>query len=245
MTKRTKIILGGAAIAVVLLGVAGWWFFIRDDAPAAVSLDDARESVEDEPVAADADAGDGDGGTLDGSWSVDPSIGSFDDFSGNFAGYRVDEELSTIGSTTGVGRTPGVTGTLTLDGATLSDAEVTVDLTQLESDESFRDRAAQSAIDTGSFPEAVFATTEPIELETDPAEGAAVATDAAGELTLHGETLPVVAAIEAELTGGTIIVTGTIDIDMTDYGITPPQAGPVLNISDLAEIEFQLFFAPD
>ncbi|MEL7207756.1 MAG: YceI family protein [Actinomycetota bacterium] len=238
MTKRTKLILGAAAVAVVLVGVAGWWFLIRDDAPAAVSLEDARESVED-AAPADPDAG-ADG--LDGPWSVDATVGSFDDFSGNFAGYRVDEELSTIGSTTAVGRTPGVDGTLTLEGSSVTEAEVTVDLTGLESDEGFRDSAAQRALDTGQFPEAVFVTTEPIDVGSEPADGAAVTTDVAGELTLHGETLPVVAASEAELAGGTMIVTGTIDIDMTDYGITPPQAGPVLSISDQGQIEFQLFF---
>ena len=152
MTKRTKVMLGAGALLILLIGFGGWWFLIRDDAPAAVSLDDARETVEGESEGEGEGGGDaGSTGSTDvnGSWSVDPSIGSFDDFSGSFAGYRVEEELSTIGSNTAVGRTPDVTGELTVDGAALTEATVTVDLTSLESDEGFRDSAAQRELDTG------------------------------------------------------------------------------------------------
>ncbi len=34
-------------------------------------------------------------------------MGSFDDFSGSFVGYRVKETLASIGATEAVGRTPG------------------------------------------------------------------------------------------------------------------------------------------
>ena len=47
------------------------------------------------------------GGGLDGTWTVDPSVGSFSDFSGSFVGYRVEEELANVGAATAVGRTPG------------------------------------------------------------------------------------------------------------------------------------------
>jgi polyisoprenoid-binding protein YceI len=207
--------------------------------PAAVSQDDARETVEGEDRSgSDAVA------EVSGPWKIDSSIGSFDDFSGSFAGYRVDEDLATIGSSTAVGRTPNVSGEIVIDGNELTEATVTVDLTMLESDESFRDSAAPRALATGEFPDAVFVTTEPIDLGADPGEGSAVETTTAGELTLHGETRPVRFDIVAELIEGVITVTGSTTIDMTDYGITPPQAGPVLAISDEGEIEFQLFFTP-
>jgi polyisoprenoid-binding protein YceI len=209
------------------------------DAPAAVSQDDARETVEGEDRADSAAVTE-----VSGSWTLDPSIGSFDDFSGSFAGYRVDEELATIGSAAAVGRTPDVSGEIVIDGDELTEASVTVDLTMLERDESFRDSAAQRALGTDEFPDAVFVTTEPIELGADPGEGAAVETTTAGELTLHGETRPVSFDIIAELIDGVITVTGSTTIAMPDSGITPPQAGPVLAISDEGEIEFQLFFTP-
>lgn len=246
MTKRTKVMLGAGALLVLLIGFGGWWFLIRDDAPAAVSLDDARETVEGESEGEGEGGGDaGSTGATDvnGSWSVDPSIGSFDDFSGSFAGYRVEEELSTIGSNTAVGRTPDVTGELSVDGAALTEATVTVDLTSLESDEGFRDSAAQRELDTGQFPEAVFTTSEAVDLGVDPGEGTVVTTAVAGDLTFHGETKPVTVDLEAELNDGVIIVTGSTDIDMTEFGVTAPVLGPVVSVSDQAEIEFQLFFA--
>ena len=57
-------------------------------------------------------AGDG----ITGTWTIDPSVGSFSDFSGTFVGYRVQETLASIGAQTAVGRTPDVTGTVTADG---------------------------------------------------------------------------------------------------------------------------------
>ncbi len=68
-------------------------------------------------------------GEIAGTWTLDTSIGSFDDFSGSFVGYRVQEELAGIGGQTAVGRTPDVTGSLTIEGTTLSAAQVTADLT--------------------------------------------------------------------------------------------------------------------
>ena len=241
VSKRAKVVLGAGVAVVLLVGFAGWWFLIRDDAPAAVSIDDARESVADEEGTGSAVSSAPAVADVSGEWAIDPSIGSFEDFSGSFAGYRVDEELSTIGSNTAVGRTPDVAGSLTIEGTELTEATVTVDLTTLESDEGFRDRAAQSELGTDEFPEASFVTTEAVDIGEDPGE-AAIATTVDGELTLHGETLPVAADLEAELVDGVIVAAGSIEIDMPDYGLSAPVLGPVVSVSDQAEIEFQLFF---
>jgi len=47
------------------------------------------------------------------TWAVDTTVGefSYEDSTGTFVGFRVDEELSGLGSTTAVGRTPDVSGT--------------------------------------------------------------------------------------------------------------------------------------
>jgi polyisoprenoid-binding protein YceI len=234
VTTRTKVLAGVGVAVLLIVGFGGWWFLVRDDAPAAVSLDEARETVDGEGATADV--------TVSGTWSVDPSIGSFDDFSGSFAGYRVEEELATIGANTAVGRTPDVVGDLVIDGPALTEATVTVDLANLASDESFRDGAAQGALQTDTFPDAMFVTTEAVDLGDEPTEGTAVITDVAGELTLHGETRPVVAALEAELVDGVIVVTGSVPIALGDFGVEAPARGPVVSVSDQGVIEFQLFF---
>ena len=78
----------------------------------------------------------------------------------------MQEELVGIGGATAVGRTPDVTGSLTVDGTTLTSAEITADLTTLRSDESMRDgQLARQGIETATYPTAVFTLAEPIELE--------------------------------------------------------------------------------
>src|SRR5690606_32753007 len=103
MSKTWKIAL---AVVVVLVAVVagGLWWFLRDDAPPEVSLESAVEQVSPTTVA-DDDASET--ATIDGTWTVDTTTGEFDfeTATGTFAGFRIQEELSSIGSTTAVGRT--------------------------------------------------------------------------------------------------------------------------------------------
>ena len=45
---------------------------------------------------------------IDGTWTVDTSIGTFDDFSSSWVGFRVSEVLNPGGEVDAVGRTPVV-----------------------------------------------------------------------------------------------------------------------------------------
>ena len=115
-----------AIVLVVVLLVAGagiWYLFFRPAGPAPVALGG--------PAPAGVPGGSpaaGSGG-IAGTWSVDPSVGSFSDFSGSFVGYRVKETLASIGATEAVGRTPAVTGTVTVEGTTITAAQLKADLT--------------------------------------------------------------------------------------------------------------------
>ena len=105
--------------------------------------------------ASSAAADGGSASALSGTWTVDTSIGSFADFTNSFVGYRVQEVLAQIGSTTAVGRTPDVTGTLTIDGTTLTAVEIEADLTTLESDSGMRDgQLRRQGLETSQFPRA-------------------------------------------------------------------------------------------
>ena len=102
---------------VVVLGVAamaGWWFLLRDDAPPEADIDAAGETLDEAATPGTGDASSGEAAAVDGTWTVDKSVGSFADFSGTWAGYRFDEELVGIGGNAAVGRTPDVTGTMTV-----------------------------------------------------------------------------------------------------------------------------------
>lgn len=189
---------------------------------------------------------DGPDGSLEGIWTVDPTIGSFDyaadDFSGSYAGYRVQEELAQIGSNTAVGRTPDVTGEITIEGEQLIAADFEVDMTTLVSDEGFRDNALTTrGLETNTYPTASFGLTEPLTLSPDAGSGEQLAFTAIGELTLHGETNEIAVELDAELDGDAIAVVGSAPVMMADYGIDPPTAPVVVSVRDEGTFEFQIF----
>ena len=99
-------------VAVVVIGLAAAgglaYLLLRPAAPAAVGLGSAppggsqpAASIGTLPSGAASSLAPGD---LAGTWTIDPSIGSFSDFSSSFVGYRVDETLGSIGANTAVGR---------------------------------------------------------------------------------------------------------------------------------------------
>jgi polyisoprenoid-binding protein YceI len=246
-------LLAAAAAAVVVVGLAIWWF-LRDDAPAAVDLDTATAAVADEGDEAGARSEDGPspdaeaetGGTeVDGDWTVDTSVGefSFADSTGTYVGFRVAEELSGIGSTEAVGRTPEVSGAISIAGDTVTAVTIEADMAALTTDNSRRDGRVHDALDTADFPTAGFVLTEPIDLGRDPGSGEPVAATAIGDLTVHGVTNPVEVDLEAQLVGDTIVVVGSLDIVFADYGVTVPTAPIVLSAEDEGVVEFQLFLA--
>jgi len=218
-----KWVVGGGLLVVVLAAVGIWWF-LRDDAPPPVSLDAAVNAVQTSaatPVTtADTVATDDSVETvatasntttvpaaapsgIDGNWAVDDTVGefSFENSTGTFVGFRVDEELSSIGSTTAVGRTPAVTGTMTIAGTTVTAASIEADMTKLTTNNSRRDGPARGALGTRQFPTATFELTAPIELGDAAATGAKTSVSATGDLTIKGVTKSVQFPLEAQLAG--------------------------------------------
>jgi polyisoprenoid-binding protein YceI len=187
---------------------------------------------------------------LDGTWTVDPTIGSFDysadDFSGTWAGYRVQEELAGVGGTVAVGRTPDVTGTITVSGTAITAADLTVDLTTLESDESMRDgQLGMQGIQTNQFPTATFVLTQPIELGAIPAEGTSISATAVGDLTIHGVTKSVEIPLSAVQQGDIIGVAGSLTFTWGDFGMEQPTSMRVVSLADEVTMELQVFFRQD
>jgi polyisoprenoid-binding protein YceI len=186
------------------------------------------------------------GARFDGTWNVDTSIGTFSDVkdtSGNFVGYRIQEQLASIGANTAVGRTPKVTGSLMIAGTKVTTVDITADLTALQSDDNQRDNQLRNnGIQTNQFPSATFKLTSPIDLGSIPADGKEISATASGQLTLHGVTKDVQIALKAKLSGSTIVVTGSLPIVLADYSIDKPNSFKVLSIADNGTMELQLFF---
>jgi polyisoprenoid-binding protein YceI len=181
--------------------------------------------------------------SLDGSWQVNGSLGNMTDASSSWVGYRVREQLVGVGGHTAVGRTAKVSGSLTLTGATVNDVQITADLTALASDDSHRDdQLRRQAIQTDTYPTAMFKTIQPIDLGSLPAEGKSVTVNATGALTLHGVTKTVQITLQAERRGGIIAVTGTLPIVFGDYGFKGPNSFSVVSVDDHGTMELHLLF---
>ena len=249
-----RIALAAVVVAILAAGAFGlWYIFLRPSGPAAVA--DASLVV---PSRAPATSSAGSSaaatssassssttlsGGIDGTWNIDTSIGSFSDFSDSFVGYRVQEQLASIGGNTAVGRTPAVSGSLTIAGTKVTAVTIQADLTGLKSDDNRRDgQLSHQGLETSTYPTATFSLTSPIDLGSVPADGTEVSVSATGKLTLHGQTKDVQIPLKAKLSGNTIVVTGSLEITFADYGISKPNSFAVLSIADTGTLELQLFF---
>jgi polyisoprenoid-binding protein YceI len=209
------------AVAVVLIGVVAAPFvyihFIEDDPAPRLTLS-TPPSTEVAGVQRVA---------LAGTWKAG---------SGSKAQYRVNEVLFGQNNTA-TGATSDVTGSITIAGTTVNAADITVDLTSVKSDESRRDNQFQGRImNTAQFPNATFKLTQPIALGSEPADGKRITVPATGELTMHGATKSVTTTLNAQRTGDTIEVQGTIPIVFADYGIPNPSFAGITT-EDHGELE--------
>ncbi len=244
--SKLKILGALVFVLVVAVAAAGLFYVFGRSTPPAVSLGASAT-----PGATSTGAGvasptstSGTTTALEGTWSVDTSIGSFSDFSNSYVGYRVQEELVNIGGSTAVGRTPNVTGSFTIAGTSITAASFEADLSTLQSDQSMRDGQLQrQGIETDTYPTASFKLTQPIDLGTLPAEGQTITANATGELTLHGVTKTVVIPLEAKLSGGVVTIIGSTEITFADYSITRPQSMMVLSVADHGTLELHLLFS--
>lgn len=227
--RRLRLVLVAALLLLALAGLALWWFVLRDTSDPEADLD----AIDAGAAAGDAPA------TPDGTWAVEPG----DDV---FVGYRVDELFAGDSlSVTATGRTPAVDGTLTVEGTTVTAAEVTADVTQLASDQARRDSAlATRGLETDRFPEATFALTEPLDLPAPPERDAPVTTTVGGDLTLHGVTAPVDVEVEARWDGPTISVAGSAPIAFADHDMAAIDIPGFVRTEDTGTMEFQLVFVP-
>lgn len=246
MNKRARIALAGLLAAVVVIG-GGLYWYLRDDAPAAVNLETAANAVADTSESSDGEATSEDSASaapveLPGVWNVDADSGEFDfeSATGTFAGFRVQEQLAEIGSATAVGRTGEVSGSIEITGTTLNAATFEVDLTTITTNDRGRDGKVQGALETSAFPTAKFVLTQPVDLGAGAASGAATSVTAVGDLTIHGVTKAVEFPLEAKLVGSTIVVVGSLDLSFADYGVSPPTAPIVLSVEDHGVLEVQV-----
>jgi polyisoprenoid-binding protein YceI len=158
-------------------------------------------------------------------------------------GYRVEEVLLGV-NTTAAGRSNEITGSMTIEGTTVTEASFTVDVGSITSDESRRDNQFRGRImEANQYPEATFTLRAPIDFGTVPAAGEQITATATGDLTLHGVTRPVTFDVTAEAGENRIGVLGNIPVRFADYDIDNPSTTGITT-EDNGLLEFILVFAP-
>ncbi|MGX5697326.1 YceI family protein [Agromyces soli] len=233
MQKRTKIIAASIVAGALVLGataaIAGpivYRDLIVGEADAAPTVTAAPSA----PSGGDASA---EASDLTGTWTV---------ADGSFAGYRVDEVLNGTDVTV-TGRTSEVTGTLEVDGLSLTAASFEVDVASIETDSGNRDEYFRSnAMRVDEFPTATFVLTQPVTVSAAPTVGEVQTVQATGELTLAGVTRTVTVELQAVLNGETGQVAGAIPITFADYGVEAPNLGFV-SVEPSGSVEFSLEIA--
>ena len=165
---------------------------------------------------------------------------------GTTARYLVREQLARRNlPNDAVGVTSDVSGSIVFDddGGILSEhSKITVDLSSLRSDEGRRDRFVRNnTLETGRFPEAEFVATDAPGLEWPLPSGEQVSFELAGEMTMHGVTMPLTWEVEAEF--GEAEVTGVARTSFTfdTFDMQVPTVFVVLSVEDniRLELDFQ------
>jgi polyisoprenoid-binding protein YceI len=233
---RSRVIIAGVAClaALALAGGGAYVYFFSGlrSSPSPLALSTPNASASAAPA-----------GGLDGNWTVT---------TGSVAGYRVKELF--VGETSkheAVAQTSNVSGSLTLSGDPsayqVTGITFTAALTGLHSVDSVagrnvvqRDSYVSRQMNLQQFPNATFTASAGSVPATDGS--GPVDVSASGKLTIHGVTRDVTATARAQLNGGKIEIVGSMSIDMTDYGVSPPSV-PFTTVDSQVTIEFQLFLA--
>ena len=231
MNKSMKVTLAAIGVAVLVAAVGVIWWATKDSAEPEFELSSTATTARTTGTTAAPDAPAG-----AATWKVG---------AGSEAGYRIDEKLRGL-SNTATPRTEDVSGQLTLDGASVSDAEFVVKLETLTSDDDMRDRrVSDDYLQTAEFPEATFTLTGPLELSGAPEVGTPVTVDAKGSLELHGVTNDITVPVEAQLTAAdTLELIGSTTVALADYEIEAPDIAGIVTSAPEGKLEFKLVLTP-
>jgi polyisoprenoid-binding protein YceI len=224
MSRRwLVVIIAGVALVLAVVGGTALYVKINNDrAPEELALSTPEPTAEPDTAAPPVSADD-----LAGAWTV---------AAGSQAGYRVDEVLNGQDVTV-VGRTPDVSGSITVEGSAVTAAQVDVEMSSITTDSANRDDQFRSILSTDEFPTATFTLTAPMDV-AGVVDGV-VTVDGTGELTIAGTTQPVTVSFQAQTTADGVEVTGSVPVVFSDYGVDAPNLGFV-KVEDRGTVEMLL-----
>jgi polyisoprenoid-binding protein YceI len=237
--RRSLVLAAGAGGLLLLLvsGLAYAYFFsgLRTaPKPLALSSPSAGAGISSSAGASTS---------LNGRWTVT---------SGSQSGYRVREQfVGQSSSHEAVARTSAVSGGVTVQ-STAGGLEATglrfvVKVGQLQSVDqvagynvSNRDRFVSRSLNVDQYPEASFQA-QSVALPATLQEGGQATLSVPGQVTVHGVTRDATATVQVQASGSQVHAAGSVPIDMTNFGITPPEV-PFTKSDSKVTIEFDLTF---
>ena len=231
MSVRT-IALGSVmlTVAAVVVGVAVWYFAIREDAKLATQAPDIPTDLlqDADPVAID--------GVL--TYRIIPEQSE--------AAYFADEQLASLSlPSTAKGATNEIEGVfyLTEDGFSLASdlvSRLTIDLRTLKSNESRRDTRVRDALDADMHPMATFTISSVAGYDDSIPDGEEQVLTVDGMLDIHGIQKLVTWDVQARREANVITALATITFRFEDFGIRPPSFAGFVSVGD--ELTLQLQF---
>jgi polyisoprenoid-binding protein YceI len=220
-------ILGGSAAVVVVLAVGVYVVFLGGNSKPRLTVNSGTTGA----AAAALPSG-----TLAGHWTV---------AAGSVAGYRVREKLGPLPAPTdAVGRSPAVSGEMTIDGSgtyTATNIKMAVDVTQLQSDQARRDGYIKThALETTKFPQATFVANGPIDVPAATVTGATATVPVTGQLTIHGAAKAVTIPLQVRRDAAQIDMAGTLQFPFSEFGMIAPNIASFVTVQSDPTLEFRI-----
>ena len=160
---------------------------------------------------------------------------------GSEATFTVREELTSVPLPfDAVIRTTALIGDVHMDGR---DSVIEIDLQQLRSDNTFRDRYIHSRM-FGEHPTGVVTVRGVSDLPNGFAGGETVTGEVEGELQIRGVTVPLTFEVEARDDGDVVFVLGRTTFTWDELQIPKPTARSVVSLDDVVRVEVLLSVTP-
>jgi polyisoprenoid-binding protein YceI len=244
-------------LILLIAGIAGWYFYIREDnpvqkeaAPVSDAVKEAAAATPTPPGAIPPTAAVSSSPTSSAAPAAASSIGtiSYRIVEGqSLAWYLAPEKLSRLPtSSVAKGQTSDVKGEFHLTAEGLDPAKptrFTVGVNTLKSEENQRDGRMRDALETTKFPTATFVATT---LTGMPREF--TATDAvmqlSGKLTVHGVEREVTWELKVKKDANILSGLATLKVKYTDFGMQKPVVAGFVTVEDELTLQVQLFATP-
>lgn len=197
---KTVLIGMVSVLVIIVLLVGGLFLFstsLAGDAPAPLQL-----SAFDSAQQADGTA------SPEGTWVVQ---------NGSVAGFRVGVgQSSTI-----VGRTSDVTGSLSLSPNEISSGSFQIDLSRVTLGGK-RNASFFQLLETSQYPSITVTLNQPVMLKTNPSDGQTITSQVPAVLSIHGITKTVTLMVNARFNGSLLEAVGSAPVRGSDWNVKSP-----------------------